>query len=66
MDEKDDLPLSLDLLSAVPIRGGLLHLLIQPLLQLLKRSAAMRDLILLVPAHLGVRLAFILEACVPA
>jgi len=43
-----------------------LHLLLQPVDELCERSSAMRDLVLLHLWHLGVRLAVVLEACVPA
>ena len=44
---------------------GDLHLLLQPLSQLLQRLATMRDLVLLDLWHLGVGLAFVFEASVP-
>ena len=43
-----------------------LHLLLEPLDELRQGSAAVGDLVLLCFGHFGVRLAFVLEACVPA
>lgn len=59
--------------AQLPISTGLvllqllpLQLLLQPVDQFLQSLPSMRDLVLLRLGHLGVRLAFILKACVPA
>lgn len=43
-----------------------LHLLLQPLDELLQCFATVRDLVLLCFGHLGIGLALVLEACIPA